>query len=201
MRFPSVVVVTGASAGVGRAAVRRFAERGADVGLLDRYLGRNGYRSQQTDQPRDPHRPANLWTPVPGDHGAHGPLRRPGPSAQPAAVGHHPPRDGCRAGRRRARRARRPGSGAPVSRRPPLLHGVLGAALLAFPGAVLRRAGWSTGDRAGVLAVRVLGIRHLGQAVALWLWPGRSAPRRQHGGAGGGPVHGGEPWLRRPATG
>jgi hypothetical protein len=82
-----------------------------------------------------------------------------------------------------------------------LLHGVLGAALLAFPGAVLRRAGWSTGDRAGVLAVRVLGIRHLGQAVALWLWPGRSAPRRQHGGAGGGPVHGGEPWLRRPATG
>jgi NAD(P)-dependent dehydrogenase (short-subunit alcohol dehydrogenase family) len=41
-------------------------------GLLDRYLGRTGYRSQQTDQPRDPNRPANLWTPVPGDHGAHG---------------------------------------------------------------------------------------------------------------------------------
>jgi NAD(P)-dependent dehydrogenase (short-subunit alcohol dehydrogenase family) len=41
-------------------------------GLLDRYLGRTGYRSQQTDQPRDPHRPANLWAPVPGDHGAHG---------------------------------------------------------------------------------------------------------------------------------
>jgi NAD(P)-dependent dehydrogenase (short-subunit alcohol dehydrogenase family) len=41
-------------------------------GVLDRYLGRTGYRSQQTDQPRDPHRPANLWAPVPGDHGAHG---------------------------------------------------------------------------------------------------------------------------------
>jgi NAD(P)-dependent dehydrogenase (short-subunit alcohol dehydrogenase family) len=41
-------------------------------GLLDRYLGRTGYRSQQTDQPRNPHRPANLWAPVPGDHGAHG---------------------------------------------------------------------------------------------------------------------------------
>jgi NAD(P)-dependent dehydrogenase (short-subunit alcohol dehydrogenase family) len=41
-------------------------------GLLDRYLGRTGYRSQQTDQPRDPHRPANLWAPVAGDHGAHG---------------------------------------------------------------------------------------------------------------------------------
>jgi hypothetical protein len=28
--------------------------------------------SQQTDRPRDPDRPANLWAPGPGDHGAHG---------------------------------------------------------------------------------------------------------------------------------
>jgi NAD(P)-dependent dehydrogenase (short-subunit alcohol dehydrogenase family) len=41
-------------------------------GLLDRYLGRTGYRSQQTHQPRDPDRQANLWASVPGDHGAHG---------------------------------------------------------------------------------------------------------------------------------
>ena len=41
-------------------------------GLLDRYLGWTGYRSQQTDQPRDPDQPANLWAPVAGDHGAHG---------------------------------------------------------------------------------------------------------------------------------
>jgi len=41
-------------------------------GPLDRYLGRTGYRSQQTDQPRDPDQPFNLWTPVSGDHGAHG---------------------------------------------------------------------------------------------------------------------------------
>jgi NAD(P)-dependent dehydrogenase (short-subunit alcohol dehydrogenase family) len=41
-------------------------------GLLDRYLGRTGYASQQTDEPADPQRPANLWAPVPGDHGAHG---------------------------------------------------------------------------------------------------------------------------------
>ena len=41
-------------------------------GLLDRYLGRTGYDSQQTDQPADPQRPDNLWNYVPGDAGAHG---------------------------------------------------------------------------------------------------------------------------------
>ena len=41
-------------------------------GLLDRYLGRTGYTSQQTDEPENPGRPFNLWDPVPGDQGAHG---------------------------------------------------------------------------------------------------------------------------------
>jgi short-subunit dehydrogenase len=41
-------------------------------GLLDRYLRRTGVDSQQTDEPADPDRPANLWEPVPGDHGARG---------------------------------------------------------------------------------------------------------------------------------
>jgi short-subunit dehydrogenase len=41
-------------------------------GLLARYLGKTGFKSQQTDQPRDPNQPDNLWHPVPGDHGAHG---------------------------------------------------------------------------------------------------------------------------------
>ncbi len=40
--------------------------------LLDRYLGKTGFESQQTDKPRDPDRPDNLWHPVPGDHGSHG---------------------------------------------------------------------------------------------------------------------------------
>jgi NAD(P)-dependent dehydrogenase (short-subunit alcohol dehydrogenase family) len=44
--------------------------------LLDRYLGRTGYSSQQTEDPADPDRPNNLWEPVDGaggtDHGAHG---------------------------------------------------------------------------------------------------------------------------------
>jgi NAD(P)-dependent dehydrogenase (short-subunit alcohol dehydrogenase family) len=39
---------------------------------LDRYLARTGYRSQQTGEPERPDRPDNLWTPLPGDHGAHG---------------------------------------------------------------------------------------------------------------------------------
>lgn len=41
-------------------------------GLADRYLARNGYDSQQTEQPEVPDRPHNLWQPVTGDHGAHG---------------------------------------------------------------------------------------------------------------------------------
>jgi len=40
--------------------------------VLDRYLARTGYDSQQTDQPADPNRPDNLWAPLAGDHGAHG---------------------------------------------------------------------------------------------------------------------------------
>jgi NAD(P)-dependent dehydrogenase (short-subunit alcohol dehydrogenase family) len=41
-------------------------------GLLDRYLARMGYSSQQTDQPEMPDRADNLWTSVPGPFGAHG---------------------------------------------------------------------------------------------------------------------------------
>lgn len=40
--------------------------------LLDHYLARTGYDSQQYDGLEDPNRPNNLWEPVPGDHGAHG---------------------------------------------------------------------------------------------------------------------------------
>ena len=41
-------------------------------GFGDHYLARNGYDSQMTDEPEDPHRPDNLWGPLPGDRGAHG---------------------------------------------------------------------------------------------------------------------------------
>ena len=46
-RSPRVVVVTGASAGVGRATVRAFASRGASIGLLAR--GTEGLRASAND--------------------------------------------------------------------------------------------------------------------------------------------------------
>ncbi len=45
-------------------------------GLLDRYLGKTGFKSQQTQQRHDPEAPVNLWEPADGadgrDFGAHG---------------------------------------------------------------------------------------------------------------------------------
>ncbi|MFC4909483.1 SDR family oxidoreductase [Actinomadura gamaensis] len=56
-------------------------------GLLDRYLARTGYGSQQTEQLRDPDQPANLWEPAddPGgrDFGAHGDFDRQAHGASP----------------------------------------------------------------------------------------------------------------------
>ena len=40
--------------------------------LLDEYLGRTGYRSQQHDGRQDPNAPNNLWESVDGEFGAHG---------------------------------------------------------------------------------------------------------------------------------
>lgn len=41
-------------------------------GYADRYLGRTGFQSQQTNQPVSPDRPDNLFEPVEGDWAAHG---------------------------------------------------------------------------------------------------------------------------------
>ena len=41
-------------------------------GYIDQVLARDGYSSQQTDEPEDPNRPNNLFEPVPGDYAAHG---------------------------------------------------------------------------------------------------------------------------------
>ena len=42
--------------------------------LVERVLAKRGYKGQQTDQDADPNRPDNLFEPVPGDPGAHGPF-------------------------------------------------------------------------------------------------------------------------------
>lgn len=41
-------------------------------GIADRWLARTGFDAQQTDEPLPPRPVDNLWTPLPGDRGAHG---------------------------------------------------------------------------------------------------------------------------------
>jgi short-subunit dehydrogenase len=59
---------------VGWPTVKAIVGNKLAAGLLDRYLARAGYESQQTDEPADPQRPDNLWAPLDDhmDHGAHG---------------------------------------------------------------------------------------------------------------------------------
>jgi NAD(P)-dependent dehydrogenase (short-subunit alcohol dehydrogenase family) len=61
---------------VGASTMGTLAANAVAPGVLDRYLARTGFKSQQTDQPRDPEQPENLWEPADGprghDFGAHG---------------------------------------------------------------------------------------------------------------------------------
>lgn len=57
---------------VGWSSMRAIWGNRVAPGLLDRYLARSGYRSQQADEPESLTRADNLWAPAPGDHGAHG---------------------------------------------------------------------------------------------------------------------------------
>ena len=57
---------------VGLPAVTVIVANKIAPGVLDHYLARTGYDSQQYDGPEDPNRPNNLWQPISGDHGAHG---------------------------------------------------------------------------------------------------------------------------------
>jgi NAD(P)-dependent dehydrogenase (short-subunit alcohol dehydrogenase family) len=59
---------------VGASTVRAIWGNRVAPGLLDAYLAKTGYESQQTDEPERPGRPDNLWTSLPGDYGAHGPF-------------------------------------------------------------------------------------------------------------------------------
>jgi NAD(P)-dependent dehydrogenase (short-subunit alcohol dehydrogenase family) len=57
---------------VGLPTVKAILANKVAPGLLDHFLARHGYDSQQYDAEEDPNRADNLWQPVPGDHGAHG---------------------------------------------------------------------------------------------------------------------------------
>ena len=61
---------------VGTSTALTLAANALAPGLLDRYLGRTGFDSQQTDQPHDPDAPANLFDAADGqdgrDFGMHG---------------------------------------------------------------------------------------------------------------------------------
>jgi NAD(P)-dependent dehydrogenase (short-subunit alcohol dehydrogenase family) len=57
---------------LGRTTVLAILSAKVAPGFGDRYLARNGYESQQMDEPVAPNRQDNLFAPVPGDSGAHG---------------------------------------------------------------------------------------------------------------------------------
>ena len=61
---------------VGGSTVGTLLANAVAPGILDRYLARTGFSSQQTGTPRDPDDPVNLWEPADGpdgrDFGAHG---------------------------------------------------------------------------------------------------------------------------------
>ena len=59
---------------VGTSSVGAIVGNKMAPGLLDKYLAKSGFQSQQTSEPEDPTRPDNLWQPLDAneDHGAHG---------------------------------------------------------------------------------------------------------------------------------
>lgn len=54
---------------VGASTMGTLAANAIAPGLLDRYLAKTGFGSQQTSQPRPADQPANLWQPADGDNG------------------------------------------------------------------------------------------------------------------------------------
>jgi short-subunit dehydrogenase len=57
---------------VGRSSVGSIVANKFFPGLLDRYLAKNGYSGQLTQEPAEPGQPDNLFDPVPGDPQTHG---------------------------------------------------------------------------------------------------------------------------------
>jgi len=81
---------------VGASTVATLMANAVVPGLLDRYLGRTGFASQQTGKPKPPDQSANLWEPADGpdghDYCAHGAFdeRAHASSPQQWAAQHYP---------------------------------------------------------------------------------------------------------------
>ena len=178
-----------ASTGSGPRTMGTLAANAIAPGLLDRYLGRTGFKSQQTEQRQ---RPGRAGEPVGAGRRRRRPrlrrprrLRRQVPRARPAAVGLPPSRPARRCLGRRCRgrgRARSSGAGGdharPAAPRPgcsPAAH--LGAGRGAARSATERCCAASPATAASrrPWIVRVLGARLLVQAVAEAVRP---TPRR-----------------------
>jgi NAD(P)-dependent dehydrogenase (short-subunit alcohol dehydrogenase family) len=87
---------------VGASTAATLAANALVPGLLDRYLGRTGFDSQQTGEARDPDQPINLWDPADGpdghDFGARGPFDAVAKSnSWQQAITHHYPAVGAAA--------------------------------------------------------------------------------------------------------
>jgi NAD(P)-dependent dehydrogenase (short-subunit alcohol dehydrogenase family) len=75
---------------VGGSTVKAILGQKIFPGLLDRYLGRTGYKAQQGQQPDSPDRPNNVYQPVATPLGAHGPFdKRSRPFSLEAEVSKH----------------------------------------------------------------------------------------------------------------
>jgi hypothetical protein len=89
---------------VGSTTMATLAANAVAPGLLDRYLARTGFQSQQTGQKQDPQAPENLWRPADRagghDFGAHGEFddRAHGQDPQVWASEHHGTLAGAAAG-------------------------------------------------------------------------------------------------------
>jgi len=59
---------------VGGPTVKAIVGNAIAPSFADHYLARNGFDAQQTNEPVDPERPDNLFAPVAGTQGAHGPF-------------------------------------------------------------------------------------------------------------------------------
>src|SRR5690625_3694534 len=57
---------------IGEPALKAMIGQKLLPGFMDHFLAKNGYKSQQTDDPQAENQPHNLWDPVDEDRGAHG---------------------------------------------------------------------------------------------------------------------------------